>query len=255
MISKKQIQYINSLKTNKFRKVYQRFIAEGPKLLEELLNSSFEIDIIYATDQWIEKNKGNISRLIEVTKISAKELDRVSALKTPNQVLSIVNIPANKSIPAGIFSNLTLVLDEIKDPGNMGTIIRTADWFGINNIVCSENSVDIYNPKVVQATMGSITRVNVYYTILKDFFQAFPATTKVYGSFPDGKNLYKIKPDNKGIILIGNESRDISDSLNRFVTDRIAIPAFLSTNEPKAESLNASVATAILCAEFRRRYK
>lgn len=255
MISKKQIQYINSLKTNKFRKVHQKFITEGPKLLEELLNSSFEIDTIYATEQWIEKNSGNISGLIEVIKISAKELDRISALKSPNQVLSVVNMQVNKSIPASIFSDLILVLDEIKDPGNMGTIIRTVDWFGIKNIVCSDDSVDIYNPKVVQATMGSITRVNVYYTILKDFFQNIHDSTKVYGAFPDGENLYNIEPDNKGIILIGNESRGISDSLYRFVTDRITIPAFGGKNELKAESLNASVATAILCSEFRRRFQ
>lgn len=254
MISNSLIKFINSLKTNKYRNVHQKFIAEGPKIVSELLNSSFIVDKILATKDWMDSQKDPDLKNINVIEISEKELKKISALKTPNKVLAIVNIPDRKKIPSNIFSDLILMLDEIKDPGNMGTIVRTADWFGIPYIICSDNCVDIYNPKVVQATMGSISRVKVYYTDLYKYLQNIPSETKVFATMLDGKNIYRAELDEKGIILIGNESRGISKNLESFITDKISIPSFTSSKFETAESLNASVATAIVCAEFRKRF-
>ena len=144
------------------------------------------------------------------------------------------------------------MLDEIKDPGNMGTIIRTADWFGISNIICSNECVDVYNPKVVQATMGSLARVSIFYTNLESYLQKIPAETRVYGTVMDGKNIYETKLKNRGLILIGNESKGVSAKLKPFITDNISIPSFPVSEERSTESLNASIAAAIVCAEFKR---
>ena len=145
-----------------------------------------------------------------------------------------------------------LMLDEIKDPGNLGTIIRTADWFGISDIICSNECVDVYNPKVVQATMGSLARVNIFYTNLETFLREIPDGTKVYGTMIDGKNIYETKLFNRGLILIGNESRGVSAKLKPFITDKVFIPSYTVFKDKSTESLNASIATAIVCAEFRR---
>jgi len=254
MISKNQIQHIKSLTISKFRKMHGEFIAEGPKIIDELLNSSFKVKHVFALEEWINAYGSVLQKDISIVKVSEKELDRISNLKNPNQVLAVVEMPTSKKPPKSI-NDLTLMLDNISDPGNMGTIIRTADWFGIKTIICSENCVDIYNPKVVQATMGSIFRVNIHYIDLEENLKKTPPGPNVYGTFQDGKNIYHTELDGKGIVVIGNESKGISANLHPFITEKISIPSYSAINRQSAESLNASIASAIICAEFRRQSK
>ncbi|MBE9491540.1 MAG: RNA methyltransferase [Bacteroidetes bacterium] len=250
MLSGNQIKYINSLKLGKFRNIHQAFIAESPKLVNDLLDSIFIVRMIFATRQWLEINNED-PRLnkIDLFEISEKELKKISSLKTPNQVLAVAGIPMYKFNINILQKNLILVLDDIRDPGNMGTIIRTANWFGIRHIVCSRESVDVYNPKVIQSTMGSIARVKIYYKDLAVFLQEVPDEIKVYGTVLHGRNIYKEKLAKYGIIIIGNESRGISKELLPYITGHLSIPSW----ESKAESLNASVAAAIVISEFRRK--
>jgi TrmH family RNA methyltransferase len=191
---------------------------------------------------------------LEVFEISNKELDRISMLKTPNQVLALVSIPGQTMLKPSAPDDLTLVLDEIKDPGNLGTIIRTADWFGIKKIICSENCVEIYNPKVIQATMGSIARVEVIYANLVSIFSELPKGVKIYGTVLDGKNIYKTELRQNSYLVIGSESHGISKEIMKYITDFITIPTYAASSA-QAESLNASIATAISFAEFRRQSK
>lgn len=240
---------------SKFRKTHLQFIAEGPKLLSELANSSFKIEGIYALSSWINSSGFKFSNGTIVTEVSEKELGRISALKTPNQVLATVQIPENISPEITTLNDLVLMLDDIRDPGNMGTIIRTADWFGIKQIICSNTCVDIYNPKVVQATMGSLFRVKVYYTNLKEFLDKLPKDHPVYGTMLEGESIYYSKLEKSGTIIIGNESRGISKDLIPLISNKITIPNYSFKSTDSAESLNASTATAIVCAEFRRQSK
>lgn len=236
---------------NKFRAEYQQFVAEGDKLVSELLLSRFNILEIFAVNTWSDAHKINPS--IAVTEVTASELERISGLTTPNMVLALVEIPQNQVIEASAFEKLIFVLDEIKDPGNLGTIIRIADWFGISTIICSENTVDVYNPKVVQATMGSIARVNLQYTDLAVFFKSLPSEIPVYGTLLNGENIYSQTLSKNGLIVIGNESKGISDELLPYISQKLYIPSYAENPGNKAESLNASVAAAIVCAEFKRR--
>jgi TrmH family RNA methyltransferase len=209
-------------------------------MVEELLQSNYQIEAIYGTSIWIRNNQS-----IDCTEISEKELASISSLKTPNEVLAVVKQQQKQLID--ITSELTIALDRLQDPGNLGTIIRTADWFGIQNIICSDNSVGIYNPKVIQATMGSFFRVNIVYANLPDFFTSNKGLI-VYGALLDGENVYQKELSSKGsVLLMGNESKGISDELLPFITDKILIPNF-----GKAESLNVATATAILCSECKR---
>jgi RNA methyltransferase, TrmH family len=255
MLSKSRIQFINSLAINKYRKINRKFIAEGPKIVGELLLSGFVCEGIYALGGWIENNLTRLPKEIEIIEITEKELKRISSLKTPNQVVAVVNMPleAPTEIPVPQ-ENIVLLLDGISDPGNMGTIIRTADWFGIQNILCSENCVDVYNPKVVQATMGSIFRVNVNYVSPEKYLERLPKNIPVYATMLDGKNLYEAVQDKKCVLLIGNESHGISEYILPYVTKKIRIPDYSFAKSFTAESLNASVAAAIVIAEFRRKW-
>lgn len=252
MISKSQIQFIKSLSISKFRKTHEMFIAEGPKVVNELANSSFKIQGVYALSDWINKNQFRFSNDTSLTEVTEKELGRLSALKTPNQVVAIIHIAENIQQQSESINELVLMLDDISDPGNMGTIIRTADWFGIKQIICSNSCVDMYNPKVVQATMGSLFRVNVFYADLKEYLELLPKDQSVYGTLLEGENIYQSKLDKEGIIIIGNESHGISKALIPFITHKITIPNYSVKPWDTAESLNASTATAIVCAEFRR---
>ena len=240
MLSISQKKQVTSLKQKKFRTTFNSFIIEGVKMVEELLLSDYEVEEIYATADWAQ---GNLE--IDCIEVSEKELGQISSLKTPNKVLAVVQ--QKEVVITGFSTKLTLALDKLQDPGNMGTIIRTADWFGIDTIVCSEGSVDIYNPKVIQATMGSFFRVSVVYVNLSEFFTSNEDLT-VYGALLEGDNVYQKKLNSKGtVLLMGNESKGISDELLPFVTERVMIPNF-----GKAESLNVATATAILCSEFVR---
>ena len=234
MITKKEVKDIQSLYQKKYRDEQKRFVAEGTKLAEELLTTSGIIQHIYATKEWLSKQR-SISE--PFTEISVSELERISNLQTPNEVLIVAKQKELKSSPI-LTGNLTLMLDGIQDPGNLGTIIRTADWFGLEQIICSNDSADLYNPKVVQSTMGSILRVNCWY---QDLTTAEFDQLPVYGALLEGTDLYGISKPKEGVIVIGNESKGIREPLLSKITQPITI---LKTGE--AESLNAAVAAGII---------
>ncbi len=254
MISINQVKFIQSLKQKKFREIHDQFIAEGSRLVLDLISSRFVVKEVFAEQQWISLNRAILgANNISFTLVSESEMSRISALSSPSPVLSIVTIPEAAELPSSFQDEIILMLDDIKDPGNLGTIVRIADWFGIGTIICSENMVDLYNPKVVQATMGSIARVKAIYANLGDFLQQIKGSTEVFGTFMSGENIYSCNLPSSGIIVIGNESNGISKEVSEYVNTRLQIPSFANNNAPSApESLNAAVATAIVCAEFRR---
>jgi len=251
MLSKNQAKFINSLKQKKFRDEHGLFVAEGAKIVNEILNSGIKVREIYSS---INFQHSIFSHEIKVIRIKASELKKMSSLSTPNEVLAVCEIPKGDFNIFSIGMKLSLVLDTVQDPGNLGTIIRIADWFGVENIICSEETVEVYNPKVIQATMGSITRVKVHYVnlleFLKKYKEEFPEL-KIYGALLDGENIYGQKLSKEGLVVIGNESKGISEELMPFITDKIKIPSY-SVNETSVESLNAAIAAAVICAEFRR---
>lgn len=241
MISNSQKKHVVSLKQKKFRTAHQSFVVEGVKMVEELLLADYVIESIYATSNWMDENPE-----VVCTEVSEKELGQLSSLKTPNQVLAVVK--QKEFELTELSSKLSIAVDKLQDPGNLGTIIRTADWFGVDTIICSKDSVDIYNPKVLQATMGSFFRVNIIYVDLIDFFGDNKELT-VYGALLDGENVYQKDLNiNGSVLLMGNESKGISEELLPFITEKLLIPNF-----GKAESLNVATATAILCSEFKRK--
>ena len=240
MVSKNQIKRITSLLQKKYRKQEQLFFVEGVKGVQELLDSNFELVELFTTNSElfsVDKSK--------VYAITESELQKISALTTPNTCLALFKIPAAVSFEE---KGLLVALDDVRDPGNLGTIIRLCDWFGIKTLFCSEESVDVYNPKVVQATMGSISRVNVVYGNLEKFLSE--TKLPVFGTFMDGKNIYKETLPNEGIIVMGNEANGISKAIENLVSERIAIPRFGDLQA--TESLNVATATAIILSEFKR---
>ena len=251
MISNAQIKTIASYKLAKFRNQDEVFVVEGVKMVDELLRSNHTIEMICATNKWIEEHNKIPSQIsLNIQEIKTQDLERISSLTTPNQVLAIVK--RKESNPIELKSQLVIALDEIKDPGNLGTIVRIADWFGIENIICSENTVDIYNPKAIQATMGSLFRVNITYTNLFQYFQTLPSYYPIYGTIIEGgKNIYHQNLQQEGIIVIGSESHGISQEIKQLITHPLTIPSFSKQQGP--ESLNASIATSIICSEFRRK--
>jgi TrmH family RNA methyltransferase len=246
MISRAQIKYVNSLKLSKFREKQKVFIAEGPKLVNEFLESQLEIEMIFAIPDWLQENQTLIAK-VKSLEISPVELGKISSLKTPNQVLAVVRIPDHHLDTEKLKHGLTIALYDIRDPGNMGTIIRSAEWFGIEHILCSRECVDIYNPKVVQASMGSIARVKVFYQDLADFFSDHE-DLQVYGASMDGKSIYEETLSEDSILLIGSESHGIPEKLHPFIDKSISIPPVGGF----PESLNAGVAASIILSEFRR---
>ena len=248
MISKNLIKNIRSLENKKARHAEGLFIAEGPKVVGDLMEFYKPVKIV-ATTQWLEKNHllPNESTFV----VTEEELRKVSLLQHPQQVLALFPIP-EMPLPTLDKQTLILALDNIQDPGNMGTIIRIADWFGITSIVCSKNTADSYNPKCVQATMGSIARVNVIYTDMEKWLAGLPSDYPVYGTFLNGNNIYKEDLSTYGIIIMGNEGNGISEAVGQYVNKRILIPNY-PEGRPTADSLNVAIATAITCAEFRRR--
>ncbi len=256
MLSKNQLKHINSLHLKKFRELWGEFLAEGEKSVSELLGSSIEVKELFARDSWMQENQSLVKRRgIKVHEISSGELLRISALKSPDKVVAIAAIPQGSEPPADMYSDLILALDNIRDPGNMGTIIRTADWFGIRHIVCSPGCVDAWNPKVVQSSMGSITRTHLYYKDLAAFLQAAPEGIAKYGCLLDGRDIHTLQLQSPAIIIIGNESNGISPALLPLINEKVRIPSFSADHaeSTQAESLNASLANAIVCYEFRRR--
>jgi TrmH family RNA methyltransferase len=253
MLSKNEIKHIASLHRKKERELQETFIAEGTKLVVELLHSPFESTGIYATGEWFEHNRLPHGFKGEQCIITMNEMERITALSTPSPCLLTLKTRNAIPDPAIASTELILVLDDIKDPGNLGTIIRAADWFGFRHIICSEQTVDLFNPKTIQSTMGSIARVNVGYRNLETMFIELNGAIKVYGALLDGTNMLDKDLSDSGFIVIGNESRGISETIRPFISDKILIPSFHpETLSGGAESLNASIANAIICYEFRR---
>ena len=252
MLSHNQIKYINSLKIKKYRYQHKAFFVEGEKGVAELFRSPLHIVKVFALREWIDANYLLfVGRNTEIQEITPDELKKVSDLISPNLVIAIANIPEQELLDMNGFNHMMLALDGIRDPGNMGTIIRTADWFGINKIICSSDSVDVYNPKVVQATMGSFSRAHVFYVDLQLFFSSLPSTIPVFGALLEGPDLSEKSFRKEGIILIGSESHGISEKLVPFVNEPVYIPHFMTnTTSLQAESLNASIANGIICYEI-----
>lgn len=256
MISKNRLKYVRSLEMKKYRKAEGVFVAEGHKLVGDLLDV-FECRYLAATSDWLSTNAAWVERQrkrgVEVDEVTDEELRRASFQETPQQVLAVfkqrtyevdVNEVARKQ--------LCLVLDDVQNPGNLGTIVRLADWFGIEHIFCSKGCADIYNPKTVQATMGGIARVQVHEADLPELLSGLDKDIPVYGTFLDGENMYGKELENRGLIVMGNEGKGVSKEVEAFVTERLYIPNYPEGRET-SESLNVAIATAIVCAEFRRR--
>ena len=264
MISKNQLKYIRQLEQKKYRRREGVFVAEGTKVVGDLLQR-YRPKAVFATADW-QAPAGITPQLV-----TDDELRRISFLQHPQQVLALFPLPVSSQPstvnckpstvncqpstvncqPSTVNPQLSLALDGVQDPGNLGTIIRIADWFGISTIICSEDTVDAWNPKVVQATMGSIARVNIIYLNLPDFLDTLPADFPVYGTFLDGDNIYTQELTPNGLIIMGNEGNGISEAVRSKVNRRLLIPDF--HQGPTADSLNVAIATAITCSEFRRR--
>ena len=250
MLTKNTIKLIRSLELKKFRTRENSFVAEGPKVVGDLL-AVMRPKMVFATSQWISENNTNG---IDVEIVSEDELSRISFLQHPQQVLAVFPMPSyDESIDytKELKGKLTLALDSVQDPGNLGTIIRIADWFGIETILCSHETADAYNPKVIQATMGSIARVRIIYTDLTKTLEAIASEMPIYGTFLDGENIHSRQLPQEAVIVMGNEGKGISQEVARLVTDRVLIPNY-PEGRPTADSLNVAIATAITCAEFRR---
>lgn len=248
MLSKNKIKYIHSLELKKYRKQEQAFIAEGYKLVGELLER-FPCKLLVGTSEWLEEHPYAMAQ--ETIEVSQEELKKASLLKSPQEVLAIFELPQYDTNPDCINHSLCLALDDVQDPGNLGTIIRIADWFGIEDIFCSMGTVDAFSPKTVQATMGALARVRLHYCDLKELIISLK-DTPIFGTFLDGHNIYTQELSKNGLIIMGNEGNGISPEIAALVNRRLLIPNYPQGSET-SESLNVAVATSIVCSEFRRR--
>jgi len=240
MLSKNQSKLITSLQQKKYRMQYQLFVAEGIKVVNELLSSNYELHELFCTEDCFVSFKNSDPQII-----SEKELSKISNLSSPNKVLGLFKIPTTYKIKE---EGLILALDDINDPGNLGTIIRLSDWFGVSHIVCSKNTVDCYNQKVVQATMGSLARISISYIDLVAFLKEIELP--IYGAVMDGANVYTSNLQENAVLVMGNESNGVSKTIESLINSKITIPRYSKTTV--TESLNVATATAILLNEFRR---
>lgn len=245
MLTKTKIKFLLSLQHKKFRILNNRFIVDGDKTVRELFNSPLKVETIYAEPWWLWKYKNAYTADVEIVEVSEQDLKKISGLQAPSGALAVVHIPTQEK-PKLERGKITLALDNINDPGNLGSIIRTAEWFGIETIFCNEHSADAYNPKVVSAAKGSLFRMNIFYGSLKALFEKSKAP--VYGAVLDGENIYKTDLPYEGIVLIGSESHGISEELLPYLKLKLSIPGAGAT-----ESLNAGAATGIILSEFFRR--
>lgn len=249
MLSKSAQKLIRSLEHKKYRQELGLFLAEGHKLTLDLLGK-MPCRLLAATNEWLEKYGNLFEKTIEIVVTEKEILDKISLQKNPQEVLGIFEIPDYNIKPSDLKGKLSLALDNIQDPGNLGTIIRIADWFGISYLICSKDTVDAFNPKTVQATMGAISRMKILYTDLTTFLPQ--AGLPVYGTFLEGDIIYNCNLPQEAIIIMGNEGKGISNQVIPFVDNKIFIPDF-PVGKSGSESLNVAVATAIVCSEFRRR--
>jgi RNA methyltransferase, TrmH family len=243
MISKAKIKQIRALQVKKYRKQEQCFVIEGTKSVQELLESDFDVLWLAGTDRFLEQNERSLNRNIEIVSASEEELGAAGSFQTNDGALALARMKPNVAFSL-TEAEYALVLDDIRDPGNLGTIIRTADWYGVEHIIASEQTADFYNPKVVSATMGSFCRVKIYYTDLEPYLVA--ARKPIYGTFLDGTDIHRLKFNEGGMIVIGNEANGISPAIEKIVTQKITIPRY-----GKAESLNAAIATGIILDAVR----
>ena len=243
MLSKAQLKFLNALQHKKYRKEHAHFLAEGKKIVQELLQSELLLSSVYLLESL--RHNFTFEKETSVHVLSESEMQKVSCLSTASGIIAAVKIPEYSFSPTDLKNKFTLALDNIQDPGNMGTIIRIADWYGIAYILCSENCVDVYNPKVIQATMGSIARIKCIRVNLSEFFKE--AQLPVFGAVLSGDSIYETNFGEEGIVLIGNESNGISDELMPLLSKSISIP-----KRGGAESLNASIASGIICSELFR---
>ena len=240
MVSKNQIKLITSLQLKKYRNEHKLFIAEGVKVIQELLESNFVLEHLFITEAIFEQ-----LAISKKTLINEQDMKRISALSSPSPCLAIFKIPKETEIDT---KGLVVALDDIRDPGNLGTIIRLCDWFGVKQLLCSIETVDVYNPKVIQSTMGSISRIQVNYVNLIEYVSQ--SKSAVFGTFMDGENIYEQSLPEEALIILGNEANGISSPLEKMIKNKIAIPRF--GNIQQTESLNVATATAIILSEFRR---
>ncbi len=244
-----QIKFLSSLGQKKVRNTHSLFTVEGVKMVEEAINQSkVNIDSIYATSDWIGRNGFLMNDAsLKIIEVKEKELSRISNLKNPNQVFCVCEQPKNEANKEFIINDLTLFLDRIKDPGNLGTILRVADWFGIKQVIFSPETVEVFNPKVVQSTMGAIFRVNIIEMSFEEMFESHP-NLNYYAAVMNGTDIFKTKKEKDSVIVIGNESHGVSEDILKLVKNKVSIPAPKSGG---SESLNAAVATGIICSVFR----
>ncbi len=253
MISKNQLKEVRQLELKKHRLMRSLFVAEGPKVVGDLL-ATMTPHQVFALEEWKAPCHSH-----SVIRISKEELHKISFLQHPQQVLAVFPLPdtsaiTNDSLCKIIRKELVMALDGVQDPGNLGTIIRLCDWFGITQLVCSPDTADAYNPKVIQATMGSIARVKVTYTDLIDLCHQLGNTAPIYGTLLEGDNIYTAPLADNGMIIMGNEGKGLSQSIRNVVTHKLRIPSYPPERDT-AESLNVAMATGIVCAEFRRRFQ
>ncbi len=255
MLTRNKIKHIKSLKEKKYRQLYNLFAVEGDKIVAEIIREDpARIEELYLTERWY-KNTGISSAFKNTSKLffmNPGEMERISSYRSPSEVLALIRITRFQLDYDEIARSLSLVLDTVQDPGNLGNIIRIADWFGIRQVICSPDTADCYNPKVLQSTMGSIMRVKTHYTDLLPLLQRITQLSEfgIYGTFTNGSNIYTSRLLSTGVIIMGNESKGISKELHPFIRERISIPAF--QNHDGIDSLNVAAATAIICSEFRR---
>ncbi len=255
-LTKNQIKYFHSLQEKKFRQEHNEFLVEGFKMVNEALILNFHKQLKIKT-LLIDKNflsqieKKFLSNISQIFEISSQDIEKISSFKTPQTIAAVIEIPHKTLNIKEIENSLTLVLDRVQDPGNLGTILRIADYFGFQNIVASLDTVDIFNSKTIQSSMGAIFRVKFHYSELTQFLTNFKTqnNSEIYGTFLEGENIYHKNLQQKGLILLGNESAGISQELTKFISQKISIPAF----SKEAESLNVAMATAVVCSEFKRR--
>jgi len=253
MLSKNKQKLITSLAKKKYRDSHRLFIAEGDKLVTDLISNHLSCSLIVCTEQWHNSCHQALTQCQEVIITDESQLKKVSQLKSPPPVIGIFEQKKNTSTSIPLAEQLVLFLDEVQDPGNLGTIIRLADWFGIHHVVCSKGCADVYNHKTIQSTMGAIARVNIHYIDPIEFFKMAKKTEiPVYGTFLEGENIYSKSLTNNGIIVMGNEGKGISPAIEPYVSKKLFIPNY-PAGADTSESLNVSIATAIVCAEFRRR--
>jgi TrmH family RNA methyltransferase len=254
MISKNKIKFIRSLESKKERYAAKLFVVEGEKIIEEILKSDLKVEEIFALDSWLNANEWLwTSKKAMVTSATPQEIEKISFLKSPQPVVCLVKLPESIFSLSQFEGQLSLLLDRIQDPGNLGTIIRIADWFGIENIICTPDSADAFNPKVVQATMGAICRIKVSY---QDFASLLPEISKtgsaIYGATLEGENIYNTSLKSSGFIMMGNESNGIAEEWRPFLTQQLFLPNY-PAGAKRSESLNVAIATSLICGEFRRR--